>query len=126
MQEVTFEGFVGRDAESRYTPKGKMVTSFSLGVGDGYKGEDGQYVDRTLWVRVSVWGEKAEQLNGKIKKGMKVRVHGKLTFDEKTGNPRTYESNGVTKASFEMVAFGIKLPDSVPTETGVDQGELPF
>jgi single-strand DNA-binding protein len=124
-QKFECEGFVGRDPEMRFTPAGKAVCNFSLGVGDNRKQGD-EWIKRTMWVRVTTWGDLAERCNKLIKKGMKISAHGKLTFDEATGNPRTYKKNdGTTSVSFEMVAFGIDFPEDVDS-TDVGQEEIPF
>ena len=130
VSKVIIVGRVGRDAEMRYTPSGQAVTSFSVAVTRQYK-KDGETVKETTWFRVSTWGKTAEACNQYVKKGMEVYVEGRLTPDAQ-GNPRTYEKDGVTKASFEMVAdivqFGAKTeahPKAEPV-TAADPDEYPF
>ena len=55
-----FEGKVGRDAEMRYTPSGQAVTSFSVAVNNEYTDKNGEKVKDVKWLRVSVWGKRAE------------------------------------------------------------------
>lgn len=96
---VLLVGNVGRDAELRYIPNGKAVSSFSVAVSDNGK---------TMWVKVTMWEKTAENLSQYIKKGTQVLVEGKLKFDD-AGNPPTFESNGKTKSSFEVTANVIRL-----------------
>lgn len=96
---ITLVGYVGRDAELRYIPNGKAVASFSLAVNDG---------DKTMWVKVTMWDKLAEGLSQYVKKGTQLLVEGKLKFDD-AGNPPTFESNGKTRASFEVIAKTVRL-----------------
>jgi len=111
----TIVGRVGRDAESRFTPAGQQVTSFSVAVSEEYT-KDGQKIKKTKWIRVSSWGKSAEIHNQYVKKGMLVLVAGKLNGDDQ-GNPRTYEVNGTTKASFEMTAQNVQFLSRVEGST---------
>lgn len=121
-------GRVGRDAEMRYTPSGQAVTSFSVATSDKYKNAAGEDVKKTIWVRVSVWGKLAETCNQYVKKGMEVLVEGRLVAGE-DGNPRTYESNGATKASFEINATSVQFGaggENKPAANPIDEDDVQF
>jgi single-strand DNA-binding protein len=93
-------GNIAKDAEMRYTPGGVPVASVNVGVNDGYmKGEE--WINRTMWVTLSVWGNSAEKFVEKAKKGLPIFFRGKLTYND-NGSPRTYEQNGETRAKFEV------------------------
>lgn len=130
LNQVTLIGNVGRDAESRMTPSGKLVASFSLAINEG--SGDRQ---TTLWVRVSAWEKLAEICQQYVAKGKQVLVVGRLTpanaYVDKAGNPA---------ASYEVTAEKIRLlgsrddgdgqpraassaPASVPP---VDAADIPF
>lgn len=99
-------GNVGRDPEMRYTPSGQAVTSFSVAHTEQFE-SGGETRKKTIWVRVSVWGKLAEVCNEYVKKGMLVRVEGKLNGDN-DGNPRIYnKQDGTPASSFEMTAFSV-------------------
>lgn len=99
-------GNVGRDPEMRYTPSGQAVTSFSVAHTEQFE-SNGETRKKTIWVRVSVWGKLAEVCNKYVKKGMLVRVEGKLNGDN-DGNPRIYnKQDGTPASSFEMTAFSV-------------------
>lgn len=99
-------GHVGRDPEMRYTPSGQAVTSFSVAHTEQFT-SNGETKKKTIWMRVSAWGKLAETCNTYVKKGMLVRVEGKLTGDE-NGNPRIYtKQDGSAASSFEMTAFSV-------------------
>ena len=94
-------GSLGKDATMRYTPAGKAVTSFSVGVSDGF-GEN----KKTIWFNVSVWDKTAETCKD-LKKGAKVICEGRLIHEN--GSPRVWESNGKHGASFEVSASVVRF-----------------
>jgi single-strand DNA-binding protein len=90
---VTIVGNAGRDAELRFTPEGKAVASVSVATySSGTKENDNKV---SVWVRVSFWGEVAEQANS-ITKGQKLIVRGRFT------PVRIWEKDGKTQANIEM------------------------
>ena len=90
----SFTGTVGRDAEVRYLPSGQAVLNVTVANNIGFGDKQ-----QTLWVRVAVWGKRAEgSLKDYLKKGQQVFVSGELT-------QREYQVNdGTTKASLELNA----------------------
>ena len=104
-QHLSITGNVGKDAEMRYTPSGAAVTSFSVATNRQWNNQAGETIKETAWFRVSAWGKLAEVCNQYVKKGMKVQVEGRLTFDNATGGPRLWAGNdGAQRASFEVNA----------------------
>ena len=115
MQKLTLIGRLGADPDMRFTPGGKAVTNFPVAVNE--------YNDKTLWVRVTVWEDKAENCKEFLKKGSQVYVEGRLDFDADTGGPETYLSkkDGKTRASFNMTAYTVQFLDK--KEDGVRRSE---
>jgi len=113
FQHLTIIGFLGKDAEMRYTASGTPVTTFSMATNRAYKGADGQQVKEATWFRVSIFGKTAENLTQYLTKGKMVLVEGHLTPDKKTGGPRMWQKqDGTWGASFEVFASNIKLMPS--------------
>ena len=84
MNNATFAGRLGRDAEVRHTQSGQSVTGFAIAV-DEYAGKGER---RTLWVDCSMWGERGEKLAQHLTKGSAVAVSGQVgiqTFDGRNG-----------------------------------------
>lgn len=84
MNNATFSGRLGRDAEVRHTSSGQSVTGFAIAV-DEYAGKGER---RTLWVDCSMWGERGEKLATHLTKGSAVSVSGQVgiqTFDGRNG-----------------------------------------
>jgi single-strand DNA-binding protein len=102
-QQITLAGYLGRDPEMRYTPKGDTVTDFSVAT---------SRKDDTIWFKVNVWGSQAEACNQYLKKGSKVLVVGRLLAGP-DGNPITFtRKDGTTGSSFEVSAYEVKFLDS--------------
>jgi single-strand DNA-binding protein len=97
--KITLAGNLGRDPEMRYMQDGTAVTNFSVAVNDGY-GDN----KKTIWVRVSVWGKRAEVANQYLTKGSKILVEGRLRTDA-NGNPQTWTAqDGTVRANYEVTA----------------------
>ena len=101
---MTFTGHLARDAEVKYTQSGTAILSFSVGNNVGF-GDKKQ----TLWIRVSVFGKRAEgQLKDYLKKGTNVFISGELSQHEYKAN------DGTTKTSLELVATVVDLVGKRP------------
>lgn len=132
--EITIAGKAARDAEMRFTPSGDAVTKFSIPVDRSFKGKDGEWIKRTIWYNVEVWGALAEQANKRINKGAAVQVRGQLVMDAETGGPRIWTSkDGSPRSSFELRAdnFGGLTflsdggaQDNAPSN--IDSEDIPF
>lgn len=95
---MSFTGTVGRDCEQRFLPNGTAVLNVTVANNIGFGDKQ-----QTLWIRVAVWGKRAEgQLKDYLKKGQQVFVSGELT-------QREYEKDGQTKVSLELNATIIDL-----------------
>lgn len=88
-----FCGYLGRDPEIRYTPGGKAVLNFSLGVTEKWKDRDGNSKESVAWIEGVVWGTSAENFDKYCRKGSNVFVEGSMkqeSWDDKnTGKKRT-------------------------------------
>lgn len=125
-QKLTIVGNLGKDPESRYTPSGQLAVSMSVATNRTYI-VDGQKRKETAWFRVTAWGSLGENCANFLHQGSKVLVEGRLQVDPATGNPRTWESNGKTGASFDVVAFSVLFLDSREDDRGgFRDDEVPF
>jgi single-strand DNA-binding protein len=121
FHQITLAGRLTRDAEGRYTPDGKYVTNMNIAVDSGY-GEN----KKTMWVKGSMFGERAEKIGGYLTKGKPVLITGRLKMDA-GGNPPTWQDkDGKTHASFEVIVNDLVfLPDKKPdAEPGSYQDEV--
>lgn len=100
INQVILMGRLTRDPETRTTPSGKSVTSFSLAVDRGTQDDQADFFDVTAWEKT---GELVAQY---LSKGRRALVQGRLrqdSWDDKeTGKKRT---------RVEVVAFDVTFLD---------------
>jgi single-strand DNA-binding protein len=85
LNKMMIIGNLGADPELRYTPGGKAVTDLRVAVNNNQRGPDGEWVEETLWFRVSVWEQAAERMAEQLRKGNKVYAEGQLRVREFEG-----------------------------------------
>lgn len=80
LNKWTIIGNLGNDPEIRYTQNGTKVMTLSVAVDQG-RMKDGEWVDSTVWARVSLFNEKQiDYLEKILQKGSTVYVDGRPTF----------------------------------------------
>ena len=99
LNNYSFTGRLGKDSELKYLQSGSAVWTASIGVGYGFGDNKG-----TNWLRVSVFGKRAESLgNLNLAKGTHVAIAGELRL-------REYEKQDGTKGwSHEVNANDVTL-----------------
>ena len=95
MNVLNFTGGLGRDAETRFTPSGDAITSFSVALTSGY-GEK----KITTWLNCSLFGKRGESLAQYLKKGAQVAISGEFT-----ARPYT------TKEGAEKLSLDVRVND---------------
>ncbi len=79
---VVLVGNLTRDPELRYTPSSMAVTDIGLAVNDKRKNANGEWVEETTFVDVTLWGRTAEVASEYLKKGAPVLIEGRLKLDQ--------------------------------------------
>jgi single-strand DNA-binding protein len=105
-------GNLGSDAEIKYSQAGTSILRCNVAANFRAKSVDGEWEERTEWVRVSLFGTRAESLSRFLTKGTKVYVSGRLE-----ARPWTAQ-DGSIRAGLEIVADNIELCSSRPAEDG--------
>ena len=92
LNRVTIIGNLGQDPETKYLPSGDAVTNLSVATDESYKDKNtGQFVPKTEWHRVSMFGKQAEVCGQYLRKGSKAYFEGKLEtrkWQDQSGNDR--------------------------------------
>jgi len=103
MLKASVIGNLGTDPELRYSPSG--APSLRVNVASNFRARtpEGEWEDRAEWVRVIIFGQRAESLAQYLKKGMRVFVDGRLE-----ARPWTDRENRV-RAGLEIVAGDIEF-----------------
>ncbi len=131
LQKLIIIGNLGGEPESRFTPSGQQVTSFSVATSNQYKNAQGETVKETTWFKVQAWGKLAEICKQYLNKGSKVYVEGRLTPDKTTGGPRIWtKQDGSSAASFDLNASEVKFlspkSEAHAAQVEVSEEEVPF
>ncbi len=103
LNRIQLSGYLGRDPDSRFTPSGKRVTHFSLGITQRWRTGD-ENRESTEWVNVEVWDRLAEICSEYLKKGSLVYVEGRIKTDK-------YEDNGSNRYFTKVVALQVQFLD---------------
>ena len=106
MLTASVIGNLGNDPEMRYTQSGTATLRFNVATNGRAKNSDGQWEDRTEWVRVTVFGQRAESLNEYLRKGTRVFVYGRLD-----ARPWTTK-DGDLRAGLEVIASDVEFMSS--------------
>ena len=103
INKAIIVGRLGRDPEVRYTPDGTAVANFSIATSEEWKDKNtGEKKERTEWHRIVAWRRLGEICGEYLSKGRQVYVEGKL-------QTRSWEQDGVTKYSTEIVASDVQF-----------------
>ncbi|NMZ71373.1 single-strand binding protein [Pseudomonas peli] len=96
VNEVRLIGHMGAAPEVRYTPSGTAVATVTLATKKSRKNkETNEWVERTEWHRVVVWGKNAEFVGEYLGQGSYVLVNGEL-------QTREWEKDGVKRYTTEI------------------------
>ena len=120
FNRVILVGNVTRDIELKYTGSGTAVTDLGLAVNDRRKSANGEWVDETTFIDVTLWGRTAEVASEYLSKGAPVLVEGRLKLD-------TWETDGQKRSKLRVVGERMQMLGSRqssggrrPTSSGQD------
>jgi single-strand DNA-binding protein len=78
---VILLGNVTRDPDVRYLQSGMAVCDLGLAVNDRRKNPQGEWIEETTFVDVTLWGRTAEVASEYLSKGAPVFIEGRLKLD---------------------------------------------
>lgn len=102
LNRVQLIGRLGKDPETRFTPKGSKVASFSLAVDRRWKDVKGEQKKSTDWFQIEVWGKLGEICQQYLHKGQLVFIEGRLKTDR-------YEHEGETRFFTKVIASQMQI-----------------
>jgi len=103
LNKVFLIGNLTRDPELRYVPSGTAVATFTLAVNRVYKAQSGEKKEQTSFIRIVVWGRRAEVCGEYLSKGSPLFVEGRL-------QARDWETqDGQKRNTVEVVADNIQF-----------------
>ena len=116
LNRVQLIGYLGRDPDTRYTPTGRKVCTFSLAVDRRWKSKEGETREATDWFNVETWGRLGEICQDYLTKGKLVYIEGRLQTDR-------YEHEGETRYFTKVIARHMQMLDRRPEEEEVEAAE---
>jgi len=103
LNRVFLMGNLTRDPELRYIPSGTAVTGFDLAVNRMYTSQSGEKKQETSFVKIVVWGRRAEVCAEYLAKGSPAFVEGRL-------RSRSWETqDGQKRNTIEVVANNVQF-----------------
>jgi len=75
MLKMIVAGVLGNDAEEREVGNSKVI-NFNVAVSMDYKDKEGKKVEKTEWVRASMWRDPNSKVTEYLKKGKRVLLEG--------------------------------------------------
>lgn len=112
LNRVMLIGNLTRDPELRYVPSGQGVTAFTLAVNRTYLANTGEKKEEVSFIRVVVWGKRAEVCHEYLRKGSPVFVEGRL-------QSRSWDApDGTKRSTIEVVAQNVQFLGRGGAKTG--------
>lgn len=103
LNKVLLIGNLTRDPELRYVPSGTAVATFTVAVNRVYMTQAGEKKEQTSFIRVVVWGRRAEVCGEYLSKGSPVFVEGRL-------QSRNWETqDGQKRSTVEIIADNVQF-----------------
>jgi len=110
-------GNLTRDPETRQTPSGQSVNSFSLALNRSYKDQSGEWQEATDYIDVVAWGPLGERVAQYVTKGRRVLVQGRL-------QSRAWEQDGQKRSKVEVLANDVTFLDGRGDSEGSQGGSF--
>jgi single-strand DNA-binding protein len=105
FNRVILLGNVTRDIEIKYLQSGMAVTEIGLAVNDRRKNQQGEWVEETTFVDVTMWGRTAEVAGEYLGKGSPVLIEGRLKLDQ-------WETDGQKRSKLRVVCERMQMVGS--------------
>ena len=103
LNRVFLMGNITRDPELRYVPSGTAVVNFDLAVNRVYLTPSGEKKEEASFIRIVVWGRRAEVCAEYLSKGSPVFIEGRI-------RSRSWETqDGQRRSTIEVVANNVQF-----------------
>lgn len=112
VNKVILVGNLGKDPEVRNLENGATVANFTIATTESYKDKTtGEKKDITEWHNIVLWRGLADIAAKYLHKGDMVYIEGKL-------RTRSWEKEGVTRYTTEIVGDNMTMLSRKPSSTG--------
>lgn len=107
LNNCCFIGNVGK-IETRYLASGDAAVSLSLACNETYKDKNGDKVEKTEWINVTIYGKLAEIASKYVEKGKQIYISGRMS------TRKWQDKSGQDRYTTEIIATDMKLLGSKP------------
>ena len=122
LNKVFLIGNLTRDPELRYIPSGSAVATFTVAVNRVFKSQAGEKKEQTSFIRIVVWGRRAEVCGEYLSKGSPVFIEGRLqSRDWETQDGQKRNTVEVVADNIQFLRMGAKSGAGAPS-TGAQVG----
>ena len=92
LNRIQLIGNLGKDPETRFTPTGRKVCTYTVAVSRSWKNSEGESQEATDWFTIEAWGHLGEICQDYLQKGRLVYLEGRLQTNryEHEGEVRYY------------------------------------
>jgi single-strand DNA-binding protein len=112
LNKVLLIGNLTRDPELRYVPSGTAVATFTIAVNRVYTSQAGEKKEEVAFIRIVVWGRRAEVCGEYLSKGSPVFIEGRL-------QSRSWEGqDGQKRSTTEVIADNVQFLRGAGTAAG--------
>lgn len=115
--KVIMMGNLTRDVELRYLPSGSALATIGLASNRRFKKQDGSQGEEVCFVDVKLFGRSAEIANQYLRKGSKILIEGRLSFESWT------DQSGAKKSKHTITAESMQMLDSKSSNENGAYGE---
>lgn len=112
LNKAMLIGNMTRDPETRTTPQGQAVTSFSIATNRSWTDAQGVRQEKAEFHNIVAWGKLAEICGQYLSKGRKVYIEGRMQTRDWTGD------DGVRRFKSEIVADNMIILDRPQGQQG--------
>lgn len=131
LNKAMIIGNLTRDPETRNTPSGQTVASFSVATNLVWNDSSGQQQKKTEFHNVVAWRRLGEICGQYLRKGSKVFIEGRLQTTDWTGQDgvKRYRTEIVTENMIMLDRTGnnagptVETTDNITTDAPSDDGE---
>lgn len=99
---VIILGNLTRDVEVKYLQSGTAVADIGVAMNDRRKNQQGEWVEETTFVEVTLWGRTAEVASEYLSKGSQILIEGRLKYD-------TWEKDGQKRSKLTVVCEKMQM-----------------
>lgn len=119
MLKAQVVGNLGSEPELKYSAGGAAFLRFNVASNYRARTPEGEWQDRVEWVRVTVFGQRADSLANLLHKGSRVYVDGRLE-----ARPWT-DREGQIRAGLELIAGDVEFMSARQDEDGSQPARRP-